>query len=165
MVSLEAQPIARDAWAPFGWLPRADNDPDDGRDTLHYEWGDAHLNVIAHLPGEVEHTAEGLVCAGVYRHVTHTQALMAMNCDAVLVVAPAGHDFSDGRGVAAVRAFHVVPQQVFVLGQGTWHWGPFPLGTQPVELLNVQGRRYAEDNEYADFAALTGAVIEVVRPA
>ncbi len=61
-------------------------------------------------------------------------------------------------------AFRVAPLDAFVLARGTWHWGPFPLGAEPVRLLNVQGRRYAEDNEYADLAELAAAVVEVRSP-
>jgi len=160
MVTLEAQPLTADAWAPFGWLPVADTDPTDGQRTLRYEWDDAHLNVIAHAPDEVEHSRGGLVCAGLYRHVTHTQVLMPLNCDAVLAVAPPGYDFA-AAGLDGIRAFRVAPLDVFVLSQATWHWGPFPIGDEPVQLLNVQGLRYAEDNEHADLAQLTGAVAEV----
>jgi len=160
MVVLPTQPLTADGWRPFGWLPRPDTDPADGRESLHYEWADPHLNVIAHGPDEVEHTAAGLVCAGLYRHVTHTQALMPLNCDAVMAVAPAAHDFAV-EGTDAIRAFRLAPLDAFVLAQGTWHWGPFPLGDEPVRLFNVQGRRYAEDNELADLATLTGSVVEV----
>ncbi len=37
-----------------------------------------------------------------------------------------------------------------VLHRGTWHWGPFPLGDEPVLLFNVQGLGYAQDNASAD---------------
>jgi hypothetical protein len=63
-----------------------------------------------------------------------------------------------------VRAFALSPLEAFVLHQGTWHWGPFPLGPEPVRLLNVQGARYAEDNASVDLPARTGAAIEVVAP-
>jgi ureidoglycolate hydrolase len=163
MVTLAAEPLSSESWAPFGWLPREDTDPDDGAETLHFEWGDAHVNVIAHAPDEVERTAAGLVCAGLYRHVTHTQVLMPRNCDAVVAVAPPGHDFAkDGTG--ALRAFRVAPLDVFVLARGTWHWGPMPLGDDAVRILNVQGRRYAQDNEYADLAQLAGTLVEVTSP-
>jgi ureidoglycolate hydrolase len=162
MVQLTAQPVTADAWAPFGWLPRNDTDPDDGKDTLHYEWGDPHLNVIAHAYDEVEHTDGGAICAVMYRHDTHTQALMPINCDAIVAVAPASVDFSDAAHLDTIRAFLVHPLEVFVLHQGTWHWGPFPLGQDPVRLLNVQGLRYAEDNRSVDLAQTAGAVVEVV---
>jgi hypothetical protein len=51
-----------------------------------------------------------------------------------------------------------------VLHEGTWHWGPFPVGPEPVQLLNVQGRRYADDNDSVDLAERTGAVLEVFGP-
>jgi ureidoglycolate hydrolase len=162
MVQLTAQPVTADAWAPFGWLPRADTDPDDGKDTLHFEWADPHLNVIAHASDEVEHTPAGAICAVMYRHDTHTQALMSINCDAIVAVAPASVDFSDAAHLDTIRAFLVHPLDVFVLHQGTWHWGPFPLGQDPVRLLNVQGLRYAEDNRSVDLAQTAGAVVEVV---
>jgi ureidoglycolate hydrolase len=161
MATLAAERLTAAAWSPFGWLPVSDTDPTDGARTLHFEWGDPHLNVIAHAPDEVEHTEHGLVCSRLYRHATHTQVLMPVNCDAVLVVAAPGTDFSDPAAIGTVRAFRVAPLEVLVLERATWHWGPFPLGAEPVQLLNVQGRRYAEDNEHADLAALTGSVLEV----
>ena len=60
------------------------------------------------------------------------------------------------------HAFVLVPGETVVLHQGTWHWGPFPIrGARSVRLLNVQGRRYAEDNASVD---LSGSLIEVVSP-
>ena len=51
---VDARPVTADAWKPFGWLPLADTDPADGDDTLHYEWGDAHLNTIEHTTDEID---------------------------------------------------------------------------------------------------------------
>jgi ureidoglycolate hydrolase len=164
MVKLQPEPVTAEAWAPFGWLPRPDSDPADGAQTLHFEWSDPHLNVIAHAYDEVEHTEAGAVCSVMYRHDTHTQALMPINCDAIVAVAPAEVDFSDGSHVDRVRAFLVHPLDVFVLHRGTWHWGPFPVGPDPVQLLNVQGLRYAEDNRSVDLREATGAVVEVTTP-
>ena len=61
-----------------------------------------------------------------------------------------------------MRAFVLQPLDTFVLLRGTWHQGPFPLGPEPVQLLNVQGARYAEDNASVDLASRAGAVVEVV---
>jgi len=162
MVTLEAQPLSAEAWAPFGWLPVADTDPADGTHTLRFEWSDPHLNVISHTFDEVVHTERGAVCAAMYRHATHTQVLMPRNVDAVMAVAPAALDFSDAAHIEQVRAFALHPQDTLVLHQGTWHWGPFPVGAEPVQLLNVQGLRYTEDNESVDLPLRTGAAIEVV---
>jgi ureidoglycolate hydrolase len=143
MIRMAAGALTREAWSPFGWLPVDDTEPSDGNDTLHFEWADPHLNVIAHNYDEIEHTEHGAVCSMMYRHETHTQALMPLNCD-------------------SIRAFLLHPQDVLVLHRGTWHWGPYPVGADPVRLLNVQGRRYAQDNTSVDLAATTGAVVEVV---
>lgn len=162
MVALAAEPLTAAAWEPFGWLPVDDTDPADGAHTLHYEWTDPHLNVIAHAAAEVAHTDHGLVCDRMYRHDTHTQALTPLNCDAVIAVARANIDFSNPSDVATIRAFMLHPLDTLVLHQGTWHWGPFPVGDEPVRLLNVQGRRYVEDNASVDLAATAGAAVEVV---
>jgi ureidoglycolate hydrolase len=153
------------AWAPFGWLPRADTDPADGTDTLHFEWSDAHLNTIEHRTDEVDATSHGLGCAVMYRHETHTQALMSLDAVAVVAVAPAAVTFDDASDLDQLRAFVLEPGQTIVLHRGTWHWGPFPIrGSTSVRLLNVQGRRYAEDNASVDLTAATGRVVEVVSP-
>lgn len=159
---VEAATLTPQGWAPFGWLPVLDTDPTDGDHTLSFAWGDPHLNVITHAPDEVEHTDHGPVCARLYRHGTHTQALMPLNCAAVVAAAPAAATFADADDVSEIRAFRLAPQDVVVLHAGTWHWGPFPLGDEPVRLLNVQGRRYTEDNACAELGAL--GIEVVVRP-
>ena len=49
-VTVTAQPLSAEAWAPFGWIPVDDTDPGDVTD-LHFEWADPHLNYIAHAHG------------------------------------------------------------------------------------------------------------------
>ena len=157
---VEAEAVTPGAWAPFGWIPVPDVDPTDGEHTLRYEWDDAHLNTIQHTSNEVESTEHGLRCAVMYRHETHTQVLTPLDVASVIAVAPADTRFTDIADLDAIRAFVVEPGETVVLHQGTWHWGPFPIrGATSVRLLNVQGRRYAEDNASVD---LSGSVIEVV---
>jgi ureidoglycolate lyase len=154
-----AEPVTAAAWAPFGWLPRPDTDPSDGEHTLRFEWDDAHLNTIVHTADEVDATARGLRCAVMYRHETHTQVLSPLDVASVVAVAPATTTFTNAADLDTIRAFVLVPGDTVVLHQGTWHWGPFPIrGARSVRLLNVQGRRYAEDNASVD---LSGSVIEV----
>ena len=162
MVKLRTRPLTAVAWEPFGWLPVADTDPSDGAHTLTFEWADPHLNVISHAYDEVEHTELGAVCDRMFRHATHTQALMPLNCDAIVAVAPATVDLRTAADLDTVRAFLLHPQDVLVLHRGTWHWGPFPLAADPVQLLNVQGLRYAEDNDCVVLPEATSSVIEVV---
>jgi ureidoglycolate hydrolase len=88
--------------------------------------------------------------------------LSPLDAPSVVAVAPAATTFTDAADLDAIRAFVLVPGETVVLHQGTWHWGPFPIrGATSVRLLNVQGRRYAEDNASVD---LGDAVIEVVSP-
>jgi ureidoglycolate hydrolase len=155
--------LTASAWAPFGWLPRADTDPRDGDDTLHFEWADAHLNTIEHTSDEVERAVDGLRCAVMFRHDSHTQVLTPLDTRSVLAVAPASVDFSVPADAGAIRAFVVEPGETLVLHRGTWHWGPFPVHpATSVRLLNVQGRRYAEDNASVDVTGRTGRVVVVV---
>jgi ureidoglycolate hydrolase len=150
--SVKTQPLTADGWAPFGWIPVRDTDAADGTERLTFQWNDVHLNVISHAPDEISRTDQGLLCDCLYRHDTHTQALLTLDVPSVIAVAPAAVDFADPGAVDTIRAFLLQPLDYFVLHRGTWHWGPFPVGDRPVILYNVQGLRYAEDNTMVDLA-------------
>jgi ureidoglycolate hydrolase len=161
VLSITAEPLTAEAWAPFGWLPVDDTDPLDAEHTLDFAWGDPHVNVIAHRLDEVDHTDAGAICDVLYRHDTHTQTLMVLNAPAIVAVAPAAVDFSEPDHLDTVRAFRLEPQDALVLTRGTWHWGPFPVDAPVVRLFNVQGRRYAEDNASVSLPATRQAVVAV----
>ena len=80
------------------------------------------------------------------RHDTHTQTLMPVSGDAVLVVAPAASPLTDAAEVDAARAFVMRRYECAHLHRGTWHWGPYPVGTDHVRIFNIQGRGYMDDN-------------------
>ena len=147
------EPLSEEAWAPFGWLPVADTDPRDGEHRLSFAWDDVHVNIIGHARAEVPESADGLRCEMLYRHDTHTQAVMSLDVPAVIAVAPAAVDFSGPADVESIRVFRLEPLEPLVLHRGTWHWGPFPIADDAVRLFNVQGLRYAEDNSCVDLAA------------
>ena len=107
--------------------------------------------------------AGGLRCEVLFRHATHTQVLMPLDTVAVIVVAPAGLAMTGPLDIDEVRAFLIEPLDSVVLHRGTWHWGPYPVGSESVTLFNVQGRRYAEDNASADLAA-GGTAVDVILP-
>jgi ureidoglycolate hydrolase len=155
-----AKPVSREVWAPFGWLPVADTDPLDTSAMLEFAWDDVHVNRISHRRDEVPRTGAVLRCEMMFRHLTHTQVLMPLDARAVVVVAPPGVEMTSPDNAAEARAFLLEPLQSIVLHRGTWHWGPFPVVADAVELFNIQGRRYREDNDCADLAAL-GASLEV----
>jgi len=156
-----AGPLDAHAWAEYGWLPVEDTDPTDGEHRLAFSWSDAHLNVIMHSAEEIEHHGAALRCSAMYRHDTHTQALLVLNVDAVVAVAPPGTSFDGPADASRIRAFHLRPLDSFVLHAGTWHWGPFPVGDEPVRLYNLQGLGYREDNAMVDLEA-AGAAVDVV---
>jgi ureidoglycolate hydrolase len=160
--TVHASALTDEDWTPFGWLPVPDTDPRDALHRLWFEWADPNLNIISHAYDEVDHTDRGSVCAVMYRHNTHTQALMPLNVLSVLAVAPARLDFSHRDHVEQIRAFALQPLDCFVISPGTWHWGPFPLGRESVRLLNVQGARYADDNASVNLSMRTGVSVEVV---
>jgi ureidoglycolate hydrolase len=158
--TITAEKFSAAEWAPYGWVPLPDTDPRDGESTLFFEWGDAHLNLIGHDASEVPHVDGGLVCEMLFRHRTHTQSLLVLNTPAVVVVAPADATFASAADSGSLRAFLLQPLDALVLHRGTWHWGPFPVSAPRVDMLNVQGRRYAEDNDCARLDAV-GASVEV----
>ncbi|SRR5579875_77008 len=145
--SIKAEDFDAGAWSEYGWVPVPDTDSRDGEHRLHFEWADAHVNFIGHDASEVTYTPEGIVCEMLFRHHTHTQALMVLNCPAAMVVAAPGTKFRGPQDASKLRAFLLRPLDAFVLHRGTWHWGPFPVGAPRVEMYNVQGLRYAEDND------------------
>lgn len=158
---IRPEALSRDAWEPFGWLPLPDTDPRDGEDRLHFDWGDPHVNVIGHDLSELSVGGGTLRCEAMFRHDTHTQTLMSLDHPAVIVVAPAGCPLRSDDDLGAVRAFALEPLEPLVLHRGTWHWGPYPVVTPAVSLFNVQGLRYAEDNQMVDLAG-RGLSLDVV---
>ena len=158
---LTTVPLDEESWTPFGWLPVTDLDPRDGQLRLAYAWDDVHVNRIAHTRDEVPATADGLRCEMLYRHETHTQVLMVLDHPAVIAVAPAAVDFTEPADAEWIVAFSLEPQDSLVLHRGTWHWGPFPRHAEVVTMFNVQGLRYAEDNDMVDLAG-KGMAVEVV---
>jgi hypothetical protein len=152
--------LTPEGWAPYGWLPVPDTDPSDGDGRLAFAWDDAHVNIISHRRDEVPESDGCLRCEVLFRHATHTQALMPLDDDAVIVVAPADSDPALPSERSRPRAFILPVLSAVVLHRGTWHWGPYPATAEEVRLFNVQGFRYREDNQSVDLAA-GGAAVEV----
>ncbi len=162
-ITIDTEPFTPNAWREFGWVPVADVDPSDGIHSLEFSWEDAHLNYISHAPDELERDGDRFVLERLYHHDTHTQALMPLNGSSWIAVAPAFVDFSRTDHLDTLRAFLLDPLACIVLHRGTWHYGPYPLGDEPVRLLNLQGRRYEEDNAYVDLERVAGTRVTVRR--
>lgn len=158
---LDPQSLTSEAWAPFGVVPADEGAPGAPEARLEFLWDDGRVNFIGHTWDEVGHGPAGtLLCDHLNRHDTHTQTLVPVDREAVVVVAPAGCRFDDPADLDTVRAFRLRPLDCVHLARGTWHWGPFPVGPGAVRLLNVQGAGYPRDNTVADLARL-GVVLAV----
>ncbi len=94
----------RESFAPFGVVPPEENDGNPTAD-LEFLWNDGSVNFIGHTLDELEVVDGRLRCELLNRHDTHTQTLMPMSGDAVVVVAPADVDFSEPAHFETVRAF------------------------------------------------------------
>ncbi len=161
--TIRLTPIAAtpDSFAPYGVLP---SDEGDGKPTADLEFllDDGWVNYIGHSRDEIEVVAGRLRCELLNRHDTHTQTLMPVDADAVVVVAPAEHDFSQPAHFDAVRAFALPRLTCVHLHRGTWHWGPYPVGANFVRMLNIQGRGYPNDNAVVRLTRDHGVCFEVL---
>jgi ureidoglycolate hydrolase len=145
---LLAQRLTPDRFAPFGVLPTDEGGPGPTAD-LEFTRADGWVNFISHAASEVEHGPTGPRCDHLNRHDTHTQTLVPMDGDALLVVAPPAAAFAATADLDLVAAFLIPQHQPVHLHRGTWHWGPYPVGRASVRLLNIQGRGWPTDNTVA----------------
>jgi ureidoglycolate hydrolase len=148
--SVRAEALSAEAFAPYGQVLAV------GDAVMELRGGEVfHLNVL-------HYERQSLECDHLNRHHKATQALVALGGKpTLLVVAPGAYDFSSEDHLAHVRAFICDGSAGVNLSLGTWHWGPYPL-TDHVDLVNVQGRGFADDNEVAYLERDLGVVVEVV---
>jgi ureidoglycolate hydrolase len=148
--TVRAEPLSESAFAPFGQVVAVGDAVMELRDGEVF-----HLNVL-------HYARQPLRCDHLNRHHKATQALVALaGKPTLLVVAPAEDDFSEVDHVAHVRAFVCDGSAGVNLAIGTWHWGPYPISDY-VDLVNVQGRGFSDDNEIAYLERDLDVVIEVV---
>ena len=141
-VRLEALPATRESFAPFGTVPPEENDGNPTSD-LEFLWNDGAVNFIGHTLDELDVVDGWLRCELLNRHDTHTQTLMPMSGDAIVVVAPGDVDFSQPGHFDTVRAFVMPCHSCVHLRRGTWHWGPYPLGAPSARVSSSRNRRLA----------------------
>lgn len=147
---VQAEPLSARTFAPFGQVVREGDMAMELRDGEEF-----HLNVL-------HYDRKPLRCDHLNRHHRATQMLVALaGKPTLLVVAPGALDFSSRQHLEEIRAFVCDGTAGVNLALGTWHWGPYPI-TDHVDLVNVQGRGFADDNEVAHLERDLGAVIEVV---
>jgi ureidoglycolate lyase len=147
--AVQAEPLTAEAFAPFGQVIAAGDMVMELRDGERFA-----LNVLAydHRP---------LICDHLNRHHKATQALVALaGRPTVIVVAPSSLDFSSGDHLSSVRAFVCDGTAGVNIALSTWHWGPYPL-MDHVDIVNVQGAGFANDNEVAHLARDLGVTVTI----
>jgi ureidoglycolate lyase len=148
--TVRAEPLTEAAFAPFGQVIARGDMVMELRDGERF-----HLNVL-------HYDRHDLRCDHLNRHHKATQALLALaGKPTLLVVAPPAYDFSTADHLDYVKAFICDGTAGVNLALGTWHWGPYPI-TDHVDLMNVQGAGFADDNEIAYLERDLGTVVEVV---
>jgi ureidoglycolate hydrolase len=159
-IDLDAPTPTEQTFAPYGVLPPVEGD---GRPTadLEFTLNDGWVNYIAHSLDEITVRDGHLQCELLNRHDTHTQTLMPMSGDAVIVVAPPDVDFSEPGHLSTVKAFLLPRHTCAHLHRGTWHWGPYPVDAPDVRIFNIQGRGYPNDNAVVQLADDLGVIFEV----
>lgn len=147
---VRAAPLTADGWKPFGQLVK------EGDCIMELRSGEAfHLNVL-------HYEKAPLRCDHLNRHHRATQMLVPLaGKPALVVVAPARYDFSSVDHLEHVRAFVMDGTAGINLAIGVWHWGPYPIHDH-VDLVNVQGAGFADDNEIAHLERDLGVVVETV---
>jgi ureidoglycolate lyase len=146
---VRAEPLTSAAFAPFGQVI------DTGEMVMELREDEQfHLNVLSY-------DRHPLACDHLNRHHRATQALVALGGRPTLVVvAPAELDFSTREHLSSVRAFVCDGTAGINIALSTWHWGPYPL-MDHVDLVNVQGAGFADDNEVAYLERDLGVVVTV----
>jgi ureidoglycolate lyase len=132
-----AEPLTREAFAPFGQVIDTGDMVMELRNDERFA-----LNVLSY-------DRYPLVCDHLNRHHNATQALVALaGKPTLIVVAAEEYDFTTRDHLQHVRAFICDGSAGVNLSLATWHWGPAPL-MEHVDLVNVQGAGFLNDNEVA----------------
>ena len=152
-IPLPLVPVTADGFARFGVLPP---DEGDGRATADLEFtrADGWVNYIGHTLAEIDIVDGAFRCDLLNRHDTHTQTLMPMSGDALIVVAPADVDFSDGRRLRHGRApssCRSTRASTSTAERGIG--GRIPSARDTLRIFNIQGRGYPTDNARGAFRA------------
>ena len=148
-VVVQAEPLTAAAFAPFGQVIATGDMVMELRDGERFA-----LNVLSY-------DRQPLLCDHLNRHHRATQALVALaGRPTLVVVAPPTVDFSTRDHLSSVRAFVCDGTAGINIALSTWHWGPYPL-MDHVDLVNVQGAGFLDDNEVAHLERDLGVVVTV----
>jgi len=158
LVTLKAEPLTPEAYAPFGSVV------DLGRAQLHCNDGQYFVEMLTLQPltEPVRRINRHFDCVQLFAPLPQAGTRPK---PMLIVVAPpwlSAERFDPNQ----VRAFVADGTQAFTFNVGTWHIGPRALDGTPLTLVNVQGERSNEEHtEEIDLVELTGSAVEFELPA
>jgi len=132
IVTLKAEPLTAEAFAPFGVILSPD-----GRERLPINTYGDKLSLFRE-PFETDQPIEWFIVEGkvrplsalfLERHLQITQAFIPLNGDALITIVAAPDVRFESNGLPVLsetRAFYVPGDAAFQLHRGTWHENPFP---------------------------------------
>jgi hypothetical protein len=101
--------------------------------------------------GALESVPRPMVLNRMERHLRSREALIALEGDAVLCVAPPQE--SRNGGLSGITAVRIRAGQAVILETGAWHWIPFPVGKGRARFLVIfRGGTGRDDLHYQDLA-------------
>ena len=133
-VTIQAQPLTAEAFAPYGRVVEAD------RQELNMTEGHftARLMTVHRAPETV---------GRINRHMDHSQMFVPLSGDpTVLVVAPPDVPM-DGFDATKIAAFKTNGRQTIIFHTGTWHIEPRALGQDSCQVINVQTNVFRNHTE------------------
>jgi hypothetical protein len=96
--------------------------------------------------GVLESVPRPMVLGRMERHLRTREALIALDGEAVLCVAPPQEGANGGlSGITAVR---IRAGQALILETGAWHWIPFPVGDSTARFLVIFRSGTGKDDLY-----------------
>jgi hypothetical protein len=120
--------------------------PERGKD---YSYADTDQDLGLPSPcsaGVLESVPRPMVLGRMERHLRTKEALIALEGEAVLCVAPPQE--SAKGGLFGTTALRIRAGQAIILHTGAWHWIPFPIGESSARFLVVFRSGTGKDDLY-----------------
>jgi ureidoglycolate hydrolase len=156
MIEKKARTLSREVFAPYGQIVIRPTDEPAVCNEMFAYWPALATTQIA---GEIEISwlklmRRPLEFGELERHLATPELIVPMDGTVLLPVAPPEHlDNSDCvPSPEKAEVFRVEQGQAVLLHTGTWHWAPFPLGSQASCLIIFKKDTGAKDLIIQEFA-------------
>ncbi len=124
-VTIKAQPLTAEAFAPYGRVVAAEREP------LQMEEGKftARLMTVKKVPERIDH---------INMHTDHSQMFVPLAGDRLVVIVAPPAEPAEGFDPSTIAAFVTDGRQTFIFHPGTWHIEPRALDKDTCQVINVQ---------------------------